>query len=233
VRQREQSYLHLPSRKIKTIYHGVDVMRFKPVRPRSSAHSGARIVCVAHLIEEKGIQHLLKAFARMRDPTALLAIIGDGPLAATLRALSVELKVEDRVSFLGLRDDVQDLIDQSDIFVHPATWSEAFGFTIAEAMAGARAVIASRVGGIPEIIDDGVSGLLVKAGSVTELTAALDRLNGDAPLRLRLGEQARRCAMARFNLGVCVQAHLDWYEELAASTPARALSRLLFRGSDG
>jgi len=164
----------------------------------------------------------------MRDRTSRLTIVGDGPQASMLRELADRSNVGDRVSFLGLRDDVEDLIDQSDIFVHPAIWAEAFGFTIAEAMSSQRAVIASRVGGIPEIIEHGTSGLLVEPGDVSALTAALDRLTEDANFRLELGQNARRRAVDKFDLKRSVRGHLDWYESLimGKAGDARPLSAI-------
>ena len=214
VRERERRRFALPDRKAKTIYHGVDVGRFRARRPRGKSSSGAKIICVAYLIPEKGVEYLVRAFAQMRDRTSRLTIVGDGPQASMLRELADRSNVGDRVSFLGLRDDVEDLIDQSDIFVHPAIWAEAFGFTIAEAMASERAVIASRVGGIPELIEHGRSGILVEPGDVSALTAALDRLSEDASFRLELGQNARRRAVDKFDLKRSVRSHLDWYESL-------------------
>lgn len=228
VRERERRRFALPDRKAKTIYHGVDVGRFQARRPRGSSSSGARIICVAYLIPEKGAEYLVRAFAEMRDRTSRLTIVGDGPQASMLRELADRSNVGDRVSFLGLRDDVDDLIDQSDIFVHPAIWAEAFGFTIAEAMASERAVIASRVGGIPELIEHGSSGILVEPGDVSALTAALDRLTEDANFRLRLGQNARRRAVDKFDLKRSVGSHLEWYESLimGGAGDARPLSAI-------
>ncbi len=228
VRERERRRFALPDRKAKTIYHGVDVGRFQARRPRGTSSSGARIICVAYLIPEKGVEYLVRAFAQMRDRTSRLTIVGDGPQASMLGELAVRSNVGDRVSFLGLRDDVEDLIDQSDIFVHPAIWAEAFGFTIAEAIASERAVIASRVGGIPELIEHGRSGILVEPGDVSALTAALDRLTEDASFRLELGQNARRRAVDKFDLKRSVRGHLDWYESLVLGRAgdARPLSAI-------
>ncbi len=228
VRERERRRFALPDRKAKTIYHGVDVGRFQARRSRGTSSSGARIICAAYLIPEKGVEYLVRAFAQMRDRTSRLTIVGDGPQASMLRQLAVRSNIGDRVLFLGLRDDVEDLIDQSDIFVHPAIWAEAFGFTIAEAMASQRAVIASRVGGIPEIIEHGTSGILVDPGDVSALTAALDRLTEDVDFRLKLGHNARRRAVDKFDLKRSVRGHLDWYESviLGRAGDARPLNAI-------
>ena len=214
VRERERSRLGLPSDKAKTIYHGVNLSRFKAAAPTKGPITGAKIICVAYLIPEKGVDYLLRAFAGMRDQTAQLMIVGDGPQADALRELAAQLGLSNRAAFLGLRDDVQDLIEQADIFVHPAVWAEAFGFTNVEAMASGRALVASRVGGIPELIEDGISGLLVEPGNVSALTEVLDRLSRDSDYRLQLGRNARRRAVEKFNVTASVQGHLDWYEAL-------------------
>jgi starch synthase len=108
---------------------------------------------------------------------------------------------------------------QADIFVHPAIWQEAFGLTITEAMASGCATVASRVGGIPEIIDDGVSGLLFPAGDVEALATALRLLLTDPVRRHRLGEAGRDRVRERFTLEGSVLGQLDWIERLGAPPP--------------
>lgn len=200
---------------VRTIHNGVDVQRFHP--PEDGRQDGVvRIMASAHLRPDKGVHHLLEAFQALDAPAARLLIAGDGPEEPRLRALAASLGIEGRMEFLGLRDDVPALLRTADLFVHPVVSLEAFGLAVAEAMASGCAVVASRIGGIPEIIEDGVSGLLVRAGDVGELTAALGRLVNDASQRACLGAAARRRIVERFSLERCVAAHLDLCEEVAS-----------------
>jgi glycosyltransferase involved in cell wall biosynthesis len=121
---------------------------------------------------------------------------------------------------------VDALLHRADVFVHPATWEEAFGLTLVEAMASARPVIASRVGGIPEIVEDGVSGRLVTPGDPVALRAALDELVSSPELRERLAKHGRARVVERFSMDRCVRAHLDFLERFCrdssrAPAPAR------------
>jgi L-malate glycosyltransferase len=221
VSDRNRRRFGLTGARVRTLYNGIDVERFRPtnlLRP-----SEFTVVCVAHLIPQKGIHHLLDAFARMaRNVPRRLVVVGDGPEAAALASQARALGVSHQVEFLGLRSDVPQLLGRADVFVHPAVWAEAYGLTITEAMAMERPVIASAVGGIPELIVNGDSGLLVPPGDVAGLAAALDRLAEDPTLRRRLGTQARLRVVERFNLRQCVRGHIDWCEEAMGRTAPRA-----------
>lgn len=219
-RDRTARLLGLQSRLALTIYNGVDLTRFRWSPRASATETPATILVVAHLIREKGVDVLLRGFAKLEDARARLVIAGDGPEQEALRALAGELGVAARIEFTGLRDDVQRCLEQADVFVHPAIWAEAFGWTIAEAMASGCPVVASRTGGIPELIEDGESGLLVEPGDPGALAAALNRLLASPELRHRLAAGARRRAEERFDLRSCAAQHVDWCER-AAERPAR------------
>jgi len=206
--------LNLADERVVTIYNGVDVTRFRPT-PSSRPDSGIfTILTIAHLIPEKGVHFLLRAFARLNSESARLVVAGDGQEREKLQALSVEMGISQRVEFCGLRDDAEQLLSDADIFVHPAVWGEGFGLTIAEAMASGRPVVASRVGAIPELIEDGVSGLLVPPGDIEALCTAIQRLIEDPELRRQLATRARKCVEERFSLERCVEAHAGWCERL-------------------
>ncbi|HJU64894.1 MAG TPA: glycosyltransferase family 4 protein, partial [Gemmatimonadaceae bacterium] len=203
----------LPTSRFRVIHNGVDVTRYHP--PNTAAEwPEFRILAVANLIPEKGVQHLIRALAALPVPQARLLVAGDGPQEGSLRELADELGVGQRTTFLGLRDDLPDLLRSIDVFVHAAVWQEAFGLTVAEAMASGCPVIASRIGAMDELVDDSC-GVLVAPGDVPELTATLHRLAQDAPLRHRLGEHARQRAVELFGLDRCINRHLDLCEEVA------------------
>jgi L-malate glycosyltransferase len=209
--------------KVRTIYNGVDLSRFVPAcelfdlraAPAPEEARPLDVVTVAHLIPHKGVDHLVRALALARGEHRL-TVVGDGPQLEPLRVLARELGVAERVAFPGLRDDVHALLQRCDAFVHPAVWEEAFGLTIAEAMAAGRAVVASRTGGIPEVVEDGVSGLLVPPGDPEELARALDLLADRPELRRQLGANARERAQRRFSLEQCAREHIRWCEGAVA-----------------
>lgn len=219
VSERDGLLYGVPPARRRTIYDGVSLTRFSRDRPPLRDPSTFEILTVAYLIPFKGVDLLMSAVAQLDDPRVRLAIAGDGPDEQALRNLARSLGIEGHTKFLGLRHDVEELMRQADLFVHPAVWYEAFGLVIAEAMASECPVIASRIGGVPEVIVDGESGILVEPGNVPELKAAIRRLITDPALRARLGANARTRVSERFGLDRCVQEHLAWCEQAAGITP--------------
>ncbi len=214
-RDRTARLLGLPPERTATIYNGVDLDIFS-FRSRSSARERPiTVLAVAHLIPEKGIEHLLRALAAVPPTLAGLVLVGDGPEEARLRRLGNELGIAGRTWFCGLRDDVASLLREADVFVHAATWAEAFGWTIAEAMASGCAVIATNVGAIPELIEHGRSGFLVPPADPAALAHAMTLLASDDALRLELGRNARSRAEERFGLAQSARLHVDWFEQVA------------------
>lgn len=214
VAERNRERFSLGPDRVRPLYYGVDMERFRP-GPRREPGRPLTLLTVAHLIPDKGVDVLLRALALMHGKQVQLRVAGDGPEASRLARLAQSLGLGSRVEFLGLRNDVEQLLAQADVFVHPALWQEAFGMTIAEAMACGRPVVASHVGAIPELIEHERSGLLFPAGSAEALAQALERLAEEPELCERLGQQARARAESLFNLHTCVCRHLDWFEELA------------------
>jgi glycosyltransferase involved in cell wall biosynthesis len=224
VRERDRLRFGLKERKVRTIYNGVDLQRFRPRDASNLSQSPVNVLCVAYLIREKGVDYLLHAFSKVRDQTARLTIAGDGPEEETLKDLADRLGLSERVSFLGLRDDVDQLLAEADIVVHPAIWSEACGLTIVEAMASGCPLIASRVGGIPELVEDQKTGVLVPPKDVPALTQALNLLVENPQYRLRLARNAQGWAAEHLDVNDCVQRHLDWFEQLVTTAPITAIT---------
>ncbi|MFY0523473.1 glycosyltransferase family 4 protein [Archangium gephyra] len=211
VRVKEGHRLGLPLHRSRTIFNGVDTQRFVP---RTRPGGRVELITIANLVKSKGVHHLLRALGRLRSPMVRLRVVGDGPELQSLRELAVALGIQHQTEFLGLRNDVHELLGSSDICIQP-TLLEAFGLTIAEAMACGCAVVASRVGGIPEVIQHGGTGLLVEPGDEAALAGALDRLVRDPELRRQLGASARQHAREHFRLSRTVRQHVDWCEEAA------------------
>jgi glycosyltransferase involved in cell wall biosynthesis len=186
--------------KLHVVRCGLDFSAL-PARPRSD--SAVRVICVGRLSPEKGQTGLIEAFRPLAgDNSGLeLMIVGDGPELKRLKALATRLGVADRVRFagrLGERDALQQ-IAAADILVLPS-FMEGLPIVLMEAMAMGTAVIASRVAGIPELIEDGKSGLLFTPSDWIELEACLRRVAGDDRLRKRLAAGGRKAVKDRFNI---------------------------------
>jgi glycosyltransferase involved in cell wall biosynthesis len=173
-----------------------------------------RIVTVGRLAWPKDPLTLVHALARVHGPFSAL-IVGSGPRRADVEAEIRRLRLGASVQVCGPRSDVPDLLAGADVFAL-ASQSEGGPISILEAMAAGLPVIASDVGGVGEIVDDGVTGLLVTPGDPDALAAALQRVLDDAELRRRLGAAGRRRAAERFDVGAQRRAHLELYaRELA------------------
>ncbi|MGW8268725.1 MAG: glycosyltransferase family 4 protein, partial [Longimicrobiales bacterium] len=215
VRRRARDRFHLREERSLTLYGGVDPGRFSPDAPIHREGGPLRICTVAALIPEKGVGTLLEAVSRLTVKDWTLSVAGEGPEEEGLRALARELGIAEKVSFLGSRDDVPALLEGSDVFVHPAIWEEALGYTVLEGLAAGCAVVASRVGGIPEVVRDGVDGILVPPGDPPALAEALETLAGSPDLRRRLGSSGRARVLDRFTVERNLSRNLDWLEAAA------------------
>jgi len=181
------------------------------------------VLFVGRLVERKGVAHLIEAIARLGrgDEGARLEIVGDGPERPGLEALAGRLGVASRVVFRGKipPDELQASYARAAVCVLPSVLdargdTEGLGVVLLEAMNHGTPVIASRVGGIPDIVEDGVSGLLVPPGDADALAAALRRLRDDPVLARRLGEAGRRRLREQFSWPAIVRRWLDVYTGL-------------------
>jgi len=216
VRDRAKLRWGLSQSRVTTIYNGVDVQRFSPKLWNTDGNKSLTVVVVAALIADKGVDILMRALASLESGIEFtLTVVGEGPLRSDLEEYAKVLGIDERTHFLGLSDDVPEIMASADIVVHPAIWQEALGNTVLEGMACGRCVIASRVGGIPELIEDGEHGLLFDAGDVQALARTIRQAAGDAALRQRLGAAARERVLERFTLAQSISKHLDWCEENA------------------
>jgi glycosyltransferase involved in cell wall biosynthesis len=196
-----RSRFHWPARKIEVVRNAVAVERFE--RPRSDALraelSGGRelpiVLTCARLGDQKGHPVLFRAAAE--TPGAIFALAGDGPLRGELEGEAARLGLADRVVFLGRRTDVPDLLAACDVFALPSLY-EGTSLAVLEAMAAGRAVVSSSIGGTDELIEDGVSGLLVAPGDAAALGGAIRRLLDDPELRHSVAARARERARTEF-----------------------------------
>ena len=177
VKRSLEQYFDVSKGKIDVVYNGVDLRRFRPEEISKRRTDCVQFIYVGRLIEEKGVQFTLKALSEL--PSELkwsFQIVGDGPYRETLEAYCNQLGLEDRVRFLGTRQDVPDLLSQADVFIHMPVCEEGFGITIIEAMAMGLLCICSDNGAIPEIIKNYDNGILVKKNDTVELTHILENL---------------------------------------------------------
>ncbi len=209
----------LPAEQVVVIGNGVDVERYGkalPLMARSELRlqPGSILVGgVGRLSPEKGFPDLLEAVALARSagvPVELL-LAGSGPAEDRLRQRSRELALD--VRFLGARRDAQRIYPLLDIFALPSL-QEGAPNALLEAMAAARPIAATAVGGVPEMIEHEHSGLLVPPRQPHALAAALARLAGDAALRQRLGSEASRRAREHFDITGVVEQHAALYRSL-------------------
>jgi glycosyltransferase involved in cell wall biosynthesis len=206
---------------IALIHNGVDLERYDHQGPCCTLReeyglpeSGPMVGVVARLESEKGHPTLLEAWPSVvaAFPDATLLVIGEGSRREALETMAAELGVADRVVFTGRRDDVPAVTAALDIAVLPS-YREALGLTVLEAMALSRPVVASNVGGIPEMIEDGVTGLLVPPHDPEALAAAIIRLLRDHPLADTLGRAGHDLVHERFCIELMVDAVERIYDE--------------------
>ena len=182
--------------------------------PKPYAGDRPRLLCVGRLIPIKGHIVLLRAFAAARRelPELEMDIAGRGPLEPALRALAHELGVGDAVHFLGHVSPIQNAIENAAVVVVPSM-GEGFGMVALEAMERARPVVAASIGGLGEIVRDGVTGVLVPPGEADPLAAAVVRVASDPELARRMGEAGRERALARFLQSFCTERTELLYED--------------------
>ena len=195
----------LPEDKTVLIYNGVTEISEKKELPIET--EGLVIGTAARLTRSKGIRYLIEAFSYLHNKyrDINLVIIGEGEERKNLEILAQDLKINNRVFFLGAIPDARCYFRNFHIFVLPSL-SEAFSITILEAVSQKIPVIATSVGGIPEIIEDGKTGLLVPPKEPLILAQAIERLITDEGLRVRLGNEGYRRYKENFTLeDMCIK----------------------------
>lgn len=232
--------VRLPGRmRARVIPDPVDLDQFQPGIPRSRirqelgmAGEEPLIGMIAHLTPWKGHEVFLE-IARVvvdRIPRSRFVVVG-GPIyethghagyPETLRQRTAALGLSDRVTFLGIRDDIPELLAGFDVLVHTPTAPEPFGRVLAEAMAVGRPVVAARCGGIPEVVEDGVTGFLFPSTDVGAFATAVVRLLEDPVLCRRLGEAGHQRAEARFGIEAHAAGVLEAYRAVVEGRRAAA-----------
>ena len=204
-----------PGKDVAVIPYGVDLDRFSP----RQGNVGDSFVAgsVGRLSPEKGLKYLLQAMATVirEEPRARLLLAGGGPERAALERLASRLGLAGRVEFAGevAHEQVPDVLARMDVFAMPSTW-EGFGVAALEAEAMELPVVASNVHGIPDVVEDGVSGILVPPKDVDALVAAILRLLRDGEERRRMGHAGRELVACRYSWTDSTRRMEALYEEL-------------------
>ncbi|AHG90026.1 glycosyl transferase group 1 [Gemmatirosa kalamazoonensis] len=205
--------------RMRILYNGVPDVRGDGTairRELALAPHELLVVAVGNLFHNKAHLNLLKALAQLPPELPWRVAIAGREEEATddLRAFIAAQGWERRAHLLGSRRDVTDLLAAADVYAMPSL-REALPMSLLEAMMSGTPVIASQVGGIPEVVTDGVDGLLVPPGDVSALAAAVRRLLGDRDLRASVGAAGRTRALADFSLQAMTEAHEAVYDEVA------------------
>jgi glycosyltransferase involved in cell wall biosynthesis len=216
---------------IVTIHHGTDTEAFRhttldpgAVRADWGIPADAFVVGLAgRIAEEKGWRTFLQAVARLVAAPALYAVlIGDGPQAEEAKALAAELNLDGRLVFAGFRSDVNNAINALDVKVLASTWAEPCAAVVQQAMALSKPVIGTNLGGTPEMIVDGETGLLVPPGDPEALAGAIAQLAADPARRAAMGVAGRARADSLFTLRVMTDRNEALYQEILRTKQAGA-----------
>jgi glycosyltransferase involved in cell wall biosynthesis len=212
----------LPESKLRVVRSAVIAERFaRPcaagvITERLGFPDDALVIGVAaQLIPRKGHAVLLRALPPLleREPRLRVVFFGQGPLAAELKRSIAAAGLESRIHLAGFRDDLAEILPCLALLVHPALM-EGLGVSLLQASAAGVPIVASRVGGIPEAVEDGVTGLLVPPGDPLALREAIGRLLADSVLRRRFGAAGAQRIRRAFSVDAMGAGNLDVYREL-------------------
>ena len=202
----------LPQNRFEMIHNGVDLSRVSSDprraiefrRRHSIPADRAIVVQLSWIIPEKGIADLLETASLViaRNPNVQFVIVGEGAYRVQYTREAATMGLGDRVTWTGMIRDPfgEGVFDAADVVCQMSRWEEVFGWMIAEAMAHGKPVVATRVGGIPELIADGASGYLVDRGGVEAASARVLELLSDPKLRAAMGQAARETVSDKFDL---------------------------------
>jgi glycosyltransferase involved in cell wall biosynthesis len=202
---------------MQLIPNGVDISHFTPVNTETfPTERGQIVICLARLCYQKGIDVLLQAWNLVHQelPQARLLIAGTGPIQTQLEYMAQAFGLMDSVEFVGLQNDIPNLLHQGDIAVLPSRW-EGMPNALLEAMASGLPCVSTRVSGSEDIIQHGVNGLLVEAEDYQGMAQSLLMLLHDPELALNYGCAARTTVEQRYSLEHITEAYIELYQNIA------------------
>ena len=201
--------------KMKVVHCGADLARYPLVPPRRGP--GFVVLCVARLAAQKGLEVLLSAVKLVADRgiDIRLTLVGEAPMRPRLGRRAERLGITDRVTLTGAvgQDEMANYYAGADIFCLPS-FAEGVPVVLMEAMASGRPVVATRIAGVPELVEDGVSGLLVAPGNADDLARALEHLAISPPDRERMGAAGRKRVVEDFDAGKCAAQLARLFQEM-------------------
>lgn len=210
----------LPREKLRVVHYGLDAppAPWGPPGGPEIPDDAPVLVAVCRLVQQKGLDVAIASLALVREqhPNTRLVVLGEGPLRSELETLAQARGVGDAVSFPGRVGDVAWWLRRADVIVHPARW-EGFGLALLEAMLCAKPIVASEVSSIPEIVVDGVTGLLIAPDDPTALAAAVTAILDDPERGRAYGAAGHVRALAEFSVARMADRTLEVYEEARAS----------------
>jgi glycosyltransferase involved in cell wall biosynthesis len=214
-------YDSIPPEKVQVIYNGIDPSQFagevkeEEVKIALGLPPSSRVVgTIGRMTAQKGHALLLQAIADLKGRMDLkLLLVGDGPLRQGLQERAQELGIRDRVCFAGFRRDIYPLLRAMELFVFPSLW-EGMATAIVEAMSAGKAVVASDIPPIREIISSSDLGILVRPNDQGTLREGIERLLGDRASAEEMGKRAREYALSRFPIQKTVSDYQNLFAEM-------------------
>jgi glycosyltransferase involved in cell wall biosynthesis len=165
------------------------------------------------LYDQKGHEFLFRSLGILKKDNIELICVGDGPLKARLKKLSEQLGLDQNIHFLGFRNDIKRLLNITDIFVMPSL-DEGLPMALLEAMAMGKAIIATPVGAIPNVISHGTNGIIVPTRSISDLADAIKNLISNPERIDILGKSARETAIEKFSSDAMVEQYINLYKDM-------------------
>ncbi|MBE6048577.1 MAG: glycosyltransferase [Clostridium sp.] len=195
----------------KLIYNGIDLNKFNNFRIEETKNKSVKFINIARFMPEKNHEMLIKAFAVVSEkyPDVKLSLVGKGKLQDNMKSMVKELGIEEKVEFLDLREDIPELLNESDVFVLTSNY-EGFGLVLAEAMACRVPVISTNVGAVSELIDNGKNGILVDNGDLNSLIKNMILFIENRNLRDKYAEAGFQ-SVKKFDLKYTIKAYEELY----------------------
>lgn len=210
----------IPATQISTIYNGIEVENFTAKvdmlnirRDLNIPELGPVIGTIARLAPQKGVSYFLKAASLLKEYQVNFLVVGDGPLRDALEQEVTELGLQNRVIFTGKRDNIAEILSIMDIYVLPSV-TEGLPLTILEAMAAGKPVVATRVGGVPEAIVEGKTGLVVAPRDPEALAVAIAGMLSEREKLIRMGNNGQKHVVEKFTIRHMVDRTMDLYTQL-------------------
>lgn len=210
----------LDYKKVEVIYNGIDTQRFYEANVPIFSNDGIVIGSVGRLSKEKGQKHLIRACRFLNNKDWRLVLVGDGPMKRELVGLTEYLGLENQVKFTGAVDDVRPYLKDMDVFVLPSV-SEGLSLVILEAAAAGKVVVATNVGGVPEIIHDKEDGLLFRPKNIEQLVAHLNWIDDHRDAAVKMAKKLQREVMERFDINKTVGEYEALYERIVQSPKSK------------